>query len=242
MKNKMIILMLIAMIYVCGNNSFGQGNKIPLNLKTKIDTVSYIIGNNIGASFKQNGLDLNTEIVKIAIDGAIKGEPSIFPDSIIKRVMTDFQKEMMGKQDSKKKSDYDKNKAEGDKFLAENKKNKDVVTLKSGLQYKIIKSAKGTKPKETDNVKVNYEGKLLNGKVFDSSFERKEPATFGVTQVIKGWIEALQLMPVGSVWELYIPENLAYGENPPPSSSIPSGSTLIFKVELLSIEKKEEGK
>lgn len=240
MKKNLNLLLFITLICVSVNVSFGQENKKPIKLKTKNDTISYIIGNNIGSSFKQNGLDLNTDIVKWAIDDAIKGEKPIFPDSVIKKVMTNFQKEMMAKQDVKKKGDFEKNKVEGDKFLAENKKNKDVVTMPSGLQYKIIKTGTGPKPLETDQVKVNYEGKLLNGTIFDSSYERKEPATFGVTQVIKGWVEGLQLMPVGSVWELYIPENLAYGEHPP--GNIPAGATLIFKVELLSIEKKEDKK
>ncbi len=130
----------------------------------------------------------------------------------------------------------DKNKAEGKAFLARNKKNKGVVTLPDGLQYKIIKQGKGPKPTITDVVSVHYAGTLINGKEFDSSYKRHEPATFPVGGVIKGWTEALQLMPVGSTWMLYIPSDLAYEEqgNPP---SIPGNATLIFKVELLGIKK-----
>ncbi len=241
MKNNVFFCLLIVIVYGWGSNCTAQESKSPLKLKSKTDTVSYIIGTNIGMQFKQNELNLNTEILKQGIENAVKGEKPLFNDSVVKIIMTNFQKEMMEKQDGKKKEDFDKNKKEGDSFLAENKKKEGVVTLPSGLQYKIIKAAKGPKPKETDEVKVNYEGKLLNGTIFDSSFERKEPATFGVTQVIKGWVEALQLMSVGSTWELYIPENIAYGDKQ--TGGIPAGSTLIFKVELLSIiEKKEEKK
>ena len=130
----------------------------------------------------------------------------------------------------------DKNMAEGEAFLAHNKKNKNVVTLQDGLQYKIIKQGAGPKPTDTDVVTVNYIGTLINGKEFDSSYKRNEPASFPVGGVIPGWTEALKLMPVGSTWMLYIPANLAYGEmgNPP---SIQPNTTLIFKVELLGIKK-----
>ena len=125
---------------------------------------------------------------------------------------------------------------EGEKFLAENAKRANVVTLPSGLQYEIITETIGQKPVATDKVKVHYHGTLIDGTVFDSSVRRGEPATFGVTQVIQGWVEALQLMPVGSKWKLYIPYNLAYGENGAGQMIAPY-STLIFEVELLEIVK-----
>jgi len=129
----------------------------------------------------------------------------------------------------------DKNKIEGEAFLKKNKKNKGIVTLPDGLQYKIIKQGKGKKPTDTDVVSVNYAGTFIDGKEFDSSYKRHEPATFPVGGVIPGWTEALQLMPVGSTWMLYIPSDLAYGEqgNPP---AIPANKMLIFKVELLGIK------
>lgn len=130
----------------------------------------------------------------------------------------------------------DKTKAEGEAFLNHNKKNKDVVTLPDGLQYKIIKQGKGPKPTETDVVSVNYAGTFINGKEFDSSYKRNEPASFPVGGVIPGWTEALKLMPVGSTWMLYIPSNLAYGEQGSPPI-VPANATLIFKVELLEIKK-----
>lgn len=125
---------------------------------------------------------------------------------------------------------------ENEKYLEENAKKEGVVVTESGLQYRIIKEGTGQKPGATDKVKVHYTGRLVNGKVFDSSEERGEPATFGVNQVIKGWTEALQMMPEGSEWELVIPSDLAYGQQGA-GDNIPGGSTLIFNVKLLSIEK-----
>jgi FKBP-type peptidyl-prolyl cis-trans isomerase FklB len=129
-----------------------------------------------------------------------------------------------------------KNKVAGDAFLATNKKKQGVVTLPSGLEYKIVVPGKGEKPAATDSVTVNYEGKLIDGTVFDSSYTRGEPAVFPVNAVIPGWVEALQLMPKGSTWELYIPASLAYGEQGAPPSIGPN-EMLIFKVELLDIKK-----
>lgn len=136
---------------------------------------------------------------------------------------------------------YADNKAAGEKFLAENKEKEGVVTLPSGLQYKVIKEGKGPKPTETDRVKVNYRGTLIDGKEFDSSYKRNEPATFRANQVIKGWTEALTMMPVGSKWELYIPSELAYGTRET-GGDIKPFSTLIFEVELLEIVKDEKKK
>src|SRR5262249_48515331 len=124
----------------------------------------------------------------------------------------------------------------GEAFLAANKSKPGVVTLPSGLEYKIVKEGTGPKPKATDTVSCNYRGTLVNGTEFDSSYKRNEPAEFPVGRVIKGWTEALQLMPVGSKWELYIPANLAYGEHGPPGSGIGPNETLIFEVELLGIK------
>ena len=134
-----------------------------------------------------------------------------------------------------KKAKYDKNIKEGEQFLAKNKKQKGVMTTASGLQYKVITAGTGEKPKATDRVKVHYRGTLQDGTEFDSSYKRNEPTTFGVGQVIKGWTEALQLMPVGSKWELYIPQDLAYGSHA--TGNIPAYSTLVFEVELLEIVK-----
>ncbi|MDE6634100.1 MAG: FKBP-type peptidyl-prolyl cis-trans isomerase, partial [Bacteroidaceae bacterium] len=130
---------------------------------------------------------------------------------------------------------YGANRKAGEDFLKQNGKQKDVVTTASGLQYKVIQKGEGEIPTATQRVRVNYEGRLIDGTVFDSSYKRNEPATFGCNQVIKGWTEALTMMPVGSKWELYIPQELAYGDRD--MSTIPPFSTLIFTVELLDIEK-----
>jgi FKBP-type peptidyl-prolyl cis-trans isomerase FklB len=148
--------------------------------------------------------------------------------------MVAFQKEMMAKQSEVAK----KNRAEGEAFLAENKKKEGVKTLPSGLQYKVIKAGTGKKPKSTDTVTVHYRGALINGAEFDSSFKRGQPATFLVSKVIPGWTEALQLMEVGAKWQLFIPSSLAYGEQGA-GSDIGPNATLIFEVELVSIQGKK---
>jgi FKBP-type peptidyl-prolyl cis-trans isomerase FklB len=156
-------------------------------------------------------------------------------DQEITEVMTAFQKEIMAKQQEMQKKLGEKNKAEGEAFLAENKKKEGVKTLPSGLQYKVIKAGAGKKPKATDTVTVQYRGSLVNGTEFDSSYKRGTPATFPVTGVIPGWTEVLQLMEVGAKWEVVIPSNLAYGERSA-GAQIGPNSTLIFEVELISVQ------
>lgn len=146
-----------------------------------------------------------------------------------------MEKTLYNYDDKKESAKKDKNKIRGEKFLKKNAKKSGVVTLKSGLQYKILTAGTGEKPTKEDEVKVHYTGVHINGNVFDSSVEKGEPAIFGVTQVIQGWVEALQLMPVGSKWEIYIPSNLAYGANPRPGGPIKPNEVLIFEVELLEI-------
>ncbi len=150
------------------------------------------------------------------------------------KIMKEFQENMMKKKEEDAKKLAETNKAAGDKFLAENKAKAGVQTTASGLQYKVITEGSGVKPKATDTVKVHYTGKLLDGKVFDSSVTRGEPVEFPVSGVIPGWVEALQLMPQGSKWEVYIPSELAYG--PTGNQAIPPSSTLIFEVELLEVK------
>jgi FKBP-type peptidyl-prolyl cis-trans isomerase len=159
-------------------------------------------------------------------------------DEQMRATMVDFQKSLQQKQAAAIKDMSDKNKKEGEVFLAENKSKEGVVTLPDGLQYKILKAGDGPKPSASDKVKCNYRGTLINGKEFDSSYKRNEPVTFPVNGVIKGWVEALQMMPVGSKWQLFIPSDLAYGERGA-GADIEPNSTLIFEVELLSIEGKD---
>lgn len=201
------------------------------------DKASYSIGLNIGTNMKRQGLDLNAAMIGKGFADAFSGEKPLMTEEEMKQTMQAFQSEMQTKMMAKHKEQGDKNKVSGEKFLEENKKKDGVVTLPSGLQYKVITAGKGEKPKASDTVETNYRGTLVDGTEFDSSYKRKETATFPVTGVIPGWTEALQLMPVGSKWQLFIPSNLAYGENAPPE--IGANSTLIFEVELLGIKKPE---
>ncbi|MBP7497021.1 MAG: FKBP-type peptidyl-prolyl cis-trans isomerase [Bacteroidales bacterium] len=241
MNRNVFFVLLSFGLYVFIGGCSCQEKKSNAKFKNNVDSVSYVIGNNIGESIKKDSVDINLQfMIKGLEDGLSKNPVVLFNDSIKRIVMMKFQQEMMAKQEAKNKAAGAKQIEEGKKFLEENKKNKDVVTLPSGLQYKVIKTGKGPKPSAMDKVEVHYEGRLINGTIFDSSYERKEPASFQVTGVIKGWTEALQLMNVGSEWELYIPENLAYGDKQ--MGKILPYSTLIFKVELLSIKKEDTKK
>jgi len=172
-------------------------------------------------------VDINPDVLAAGIKDALAGKPQLNPDQI-KEVMTTFEKDM----EQKQKDAGEKNKTEGAKFLEENKKKEGVKTTASGLEYKVLKEGNGAQPKATDTVTVNYRGTMINGTEFDSSYKRGQPATFPVNGVIKGWTEALQLMKVGSKYQLFIPSNLAYGERAV-SPDLGANSTLIFEVELL---------
>jgi len=206
-----------------------------LDLKDPKQRASYCIGADIGANFKRQDLEVDSKALAAGVADAFAGKPALSEEEM-KQTMTDFRTLMMAKMQAKQKTDGDKNVKEGDAFLAANAKKDGVKVLPSGLQYKVLKSGTGKIPKATDTVKVHYHGTLIDGTVFDSSVEKKEPATFGVTQVIPGWIEALQLMKEGDKWQLVIPSKLAYGERSP-GGKIGPNSVLVFEVELLSIEK-----
>ena len=196
------------------------------------------IGQNIGINMKRQGLDINPAMIGKGLGDAFSGAKPLMSEEEMKQTLQSFQTEMQTKMLAKRKESGDKNKTAGEAYLAENKKKDGVVTLPSGLQYKVLTAGKGEKPKASDTVETNYRGTLIDGTEFDSSYKRNQSATFPVGGVIPGWTEALQLMPVGSKWQLVIPSNLAYGENAPPE--IGSNSTLIFEVELLGVKKPEE--
>ena len=201
-------------------------------LITELDSVSYSIGMFMGKNMKKDGFEvIDQKVFMKAMDEMMKDEDTQIELEQAGKVLNDFVAKKM-QVDNKPLI------AEGEKFLADNSKKEGVTTLPSGLQYEILKEGSGAKPGLTDMVKTHYHGTLLNGKVFDSSVDRGEPATFGVTQVIAGWTEALQLMPVGSKWKLYLPYNLAYGERG--NRGIAPFSTLIFEIELLDIMKKND--
>lgn len=195
-----------------------------------MDKVSYALGLSIGNNFQNSGIKcLQVEdFVQGLSDVLNEKQPAISYDEA-KKVINDFFLRLY-------KEKLEINKKAGEEFLSINKGRAGVVTLPSGLQYQVLQQGNGEKPKATDKVKCHYHGTLINGTVFDSSVERGTPAVFGVNQVIPGWVEALQLMPVGSKWRLFIPSNLAYGENGA-GEMIEPNSTLIFDVELLDIVK-----
>jgi len=211
------------------------GAEEEVSLKTQRDKVSYIIGRDVGSSVKQKSIDIDTESFIKGFKSAYGGNKSVLSDDETRETMKAFQEEMMKKHEEELKKAAEKNKKEGEAFLAENKKKDGVVTLASGLQYKVIKEGDGQLPKETDTVTVNYKGTLLDGTEFDSSYKRNQPATLQVDGVIRGWQEALKLMKVGSKWQLFVPAELAYGDKGA-GSLIGPNATIIFEVELLSIE------
>ena len=204
-------------------------------LKDERDKVSYSIGLDIGNTFKKQNMDISTEALMSGLKDATTGAKPQMTDEEMKTTMANYSKTMMEKQQAVAKEAGAKNLAAGEKFLAENKGKEGVKTTASGLQYKVIKEGNGPTPKETDTVETHYRGTLLDGTEFDSSYARNEPATFPVNRVIKGWTEALQMMKVGSKYELYIPASLAYGERGA-GQEIGPNSTLKFEVELLGIK------
>jgi FKBP-type peptidyl-prolyl cis-trans isomerase FklB len=204
---------------------------------SNLDSVSYSIGMYMAQNLKQGGMtDINTALLTQGLNDALKGANTKLSMTQMGQVLNAYQQKQMAIRNAEATKVSAENKKVGDAFLAENKTKTGVVTTASGLQYSIEKAGTGAKPTATDRVKVHYTGKLLDGKVFDSSVERGEPAVFGVDQVIKGWTEALQLMPVGSKWKLFIPADLAYGDRGA-GADIKPGSTLVFDVELLDIVK-----
>lgn len=199
-------------------------------LENGIDTLSFALGKDIGNSIKSQGLDsLNIEVFIKAVKLSMAGVDTLLTQQQVSMSISDYLQKM-------KAEKLAKNKADGEKFLAENKTKAGIITLPSGLQYQIINHGTGLIPKATDRVKTHYVGTLIDGTVFDSSVERGEPATFPVNGVISGWTEALQLMPVGSKWKLFLPADLAYGERQA-GAKIQPGSALVFEVELLEIVK-----
>jgi FKBP-type peptidyl-prolyl cis-trans isomerase FklB len=201
--------------------------------KTLKEKVSYSLGLSIGGSLRKDSIDVDLNVLLQGINDARSGNKSLMTDEQIRATMIELQIQLQSQVAARKQA----NKQEGDAFLAANKTKAGVVTLPSGLQYKILKEGSGPKPARTDSVTCNYRGTFINGTEFDSSYKRGEATTFSLTGVIRGWTEALQLMPVGSKWQLFVPSDLAYGE--PGREGIEPNSTLIFEVELLAIAGKQ---
>ncbi|MGH9546794.1 MAG: FKBP-type peptidyl-prolyl cis-trans isomerase N-terminal domain-containing protein [Terriglobales bacterium] len=209
-------------------------------LATQKDKFSYALGMNLGTNLHKQSVAVDPNIVLRGLKDALTGGKTALTEDQARAALTEVQNELRQKQQEQMQQAGVANKTEGEAFLAANKIKDGVVALPSGLQYKVLTQGTGPKPTAADSVVCNYRGTLINGAEFDSSYKRGEPATFPVSGVIKGWTEALQLMPVGSKWQLFVPADLAYGERSP-DPEIGPGSTLIFEVELLSIQSKSEG-
>jgi FKBP-type peptidyl-prolyl cis-trans isomerase FklB len=210
-----------------------------LTLKTQKDKVSYALGMNLGTNLHKQSVEVDPAIVLRGLRDALAAGKMLLTDDEARAALMQLTAEVRKKQEDKMKLAGDANRKEGEEFLAANRSKDGVATLPSGLQYRILTEGTGPKPAATDSVVCNYRGTLINGTEFDSSYKRGQPATFPVTGVIKGWTEALQLMPVGSKWQLFIPSEMAYGERGA-GPQISAGATLIFEVELLSIQAKDK--
>jgi FKBP-type peptidyl-prolyl cis-trans isomerase len=213
----------------------------PLALKTQKDKFSYALGMNLGANLHKQSVPVDPNIMARGLKDALAGGKTLLTEEEARVAITTVQNDMREKQQAKMQAAGGANKKEGEAFLADNKSKEGVIALPSGLQYKVLKEGNGPKPTATDSVICNYRGTLINGTEFDSSTKHGGPATFPVNGVIKGWTEALQLMPVGSKWQLFVPSDLAYAERGA-GGDIGPNATLIFEVELVSIQNKSEEK
>ena len=205
-------------------------------LNTEMDKLSYSIGSDLGKNFKRQGIEINPVVMSKGIQDGMSGGTLLMTEQQMKDVLNKFQKDLM----AKRTADFNKkaleNKSKGEAFLSQNKSKPGVVVLADGLQYKIITAGTGEKPTKEDTVTVEYTGKLIGGEVFDSTEKTGKPATFKLSQVIPGWTEALQLMPAGSTWEVYVPASLAYGSRNV-GGPIGPDETLIFNIHLISVKK-----
>jgi FKBP-type peptidyl-prolyl cis-trans isomerase FklB len=219
-------------------NSQEPALKTRSELPTPNDKFSYAVGMNLGSSFRKQSVPINVDVLMKGLKDSMSGGQTLLTDDEARAAIMEVQNQLRKQQQEKMAAEGEANKKAGETFLAANKSKEGVVTLPDGLQYKILQAGNGPKPTTADSVSVNYRGTLINGTEFDSSYKRGQAATFPVTGVIKGWTEALQLMPVGSKWQLFIPSDLAYGERAP--GEIGPNSTLVFEVELLKIADKEQ--
>ncbi len=225
----------LALVILLAGNTFPVWAEAPSPEALK-DKASYSIGINLGKQLAMTKEDINLDQFISGVQDAFSGKESKLSNEEMQSAMTSFRESMQKKQLAKQEEQANKNKSEGEAFLAANKKKDGITTLESGLQYQVIKSGNGDSPKATDTVVTHYHGTLINGEVFDSSIDRGEPATFPVSGVIKGWTEALQKMKVGDKWKIFVPSDLAYGASGA-GPKIGPNSTLVFDIELLEIKK-----
>jgi FKBP-type peptidyl-prolyl cis-trans isomerase len=215
----------------------GCGQEKP-DLKDSRQRISYAVGADIAASLKRQEIDIDPKALVAGFSEGFAGKAAL-NETELQNALEELRTTMAARIEARQKVAGEKNLKAGAEFLAANAKKDGIMTTASGLQYRVMKSGTGPSPKNTDIVEVHYHGTLIDGTVFDSSVSRGEPVTFAVDQVIPGWVEALQLMKVGDQWQLFVPAALAYGERSP-GGSIGPNSTLIFEVELLSIEKPDQ--
>jgi FKBP-type peptidyl-prolyl cis-trans isomerase len=230
----MMAVCLGLLLSFCSPQEKAELKEQPVELKDEKAKESYSVGYQFGQNLKKMQTDLDAEVLSAGMQDALKGEESRLSDEEMRASLTNLREKSMAAMQASLKEQAEKNIAEGEKFLAENKTKEGVKTTESGLQYKVIEEGEGSSPGAGDTVTVHYRGTLIDGTEFDSSYERGQPATFPLTGVIPGWTEALQMMKTGAKWELYIPSDLAYGERGA-GNRIPPNSTLIFVVELLSV-------
>lgn len=240
-------IIILSVLSIClGSMSFAQkAEKAPkakkskkvMALNTDKEKLSYAIGRDIGSNLRLAGLDLDNSVLVEAIQHGLADAGYAMDAATAQQVIVDYQQKKLREAELESEKEAAVFKAEAEAFLANNRGVEGVKETPSGLQYKVVSLGSGEKPSATSKVKVHYKGTLIDGTKFDSSYDRNQPATFGLNQVIKGWTEGLQLMPEGSKFIFYIPSDLAYGTNPPPGSPIKPGSLLVFEVELLEIIK-----
>jgi FKBP-type peptidyl-prolyl cis-trans isomerase FklB len=227
-RNKFTGIVLVAVSLCLANTVYAADAKKP---KTLVEKFSYAVGVKIGQGLKRDGAEVDVSIVSQAIRDVTGNKKLALSGQEMQEAVKSFQEKAMAKRDAKGSTA----KKAGEKFLLENKKKAGITVLDNGIQYKVVKKGKGKKPKKTDSVVAHYKGMLISGKVFDSSYDRKKPATFGLTNVIKGWQEILPKMSIGAKWKVFIPSDLAYGSRGA-GGTIGPGETLIFDIELIDIK------
>ena len=233
---RMILSITLVVLLLFGQAMGAAQQKVKTDAKSQKEKLSYSLGYDYGSRMKKGSVDLDPDIFAKALKEGLAGKKATMTDQEMREALLPLQKQMVEKRAEEMKKLSEKNKQEGAAFLAENAKKEKVVTLPSGLQYKVIKEGTGKSPQQSDKVQVHYRGTLINGTEFDNSYTRGQPVTLGVDKVIKGWSEGMQLMKEGSKWMLYIPSELAYGERGAGRGRIGPNQTLIFEVELISVE------
>ena len=235
MRRLVICLIVLVVLLPFLSLATDQDKATEAELKSFAEKIRYVLGQEIGSSFKESPVEIDIDIFMQGMNDSMQGRKSLLDADETNQIKQEFSRQVQQSRQTQMSALSEKNRAEGAAFLAANKNKEGVVTTASGLQYKVLKKGDGPKPQNNDKVTVHYRGTLLDGTEFDSSYKRGKPATFQVNGVIRGWTEALQLMNVGSKYQLFIPSDLAYGTRGA-GRKIGPNSTLIFDVELLGIE------